>query len=33
MDMGVFCNVELLDLAKAEQLVNDMAEEFKTMME
>ncbi|KAK0662353.1 Hydroxamate-type ferrichrome siderophore peptide synthetase [Lasiodiplodia hormozganensis] len=33
LDMGVFCNVELLDLAKAEQLVNDMAEEFKAMME
>ncbi|OJD40019.1 peptide synthetase [Diplodia corticola] len=33
LDMGVFCNVEMLDLAKAEQLVKDMAEEFKNMME
>ncbi|KAL0265124.1 NRPS protein [Diplodia seriata] len=33
LDMGVFCNVEMLDLAKAEQLVKDMALEFKKMME
>ncbi|GME25605.1 Nonribosomal peptide synthetase 2 [Neofusicoccum parvum] len=33
LDMGVFCNAELLGLSKAEQLVRDMAEEFKNLME
>lgn len=31
--MGVFCNADLLDVAKAEQLVKDMAKEFKEMMQ
>lgn len=33
LNMGVFCNADLLNVQKADQLVKDMAEEFKRMME